>query len=157
MPGIASILQVSPEPFIGQKAAVARVRAVLMREQLYLLAQPNSRRRERFGKWGLPGGRIKGSEKPKACLRRELIEELDCRVPYLLKLGDWTYADEQYRVFGCEIDQPIDTFDSSELRAIGWFSYDEVAELANAEKLRTGFELAAIAAFQRRLACDASR
>ena len=140
---------------VGRKAVIARVRCVLMHDDLYLLAQHNTRRREHQGKWGLPGGRLKDTEKPKACLRRELVEELDCRVPYLLKLGDWAHADERYRVFGCEIDEPIGTFDPTELRAIGWFRYDEVVELATANKLRTGFELAAIVEFRRKLSKNA--
>jgi len=151
MASIAPILRGSPKPFVGEKTAIARVRCVLMHEDRYLLAQHNTRRREHQGKWGLPGGRLKDTEKPKACLRRELVEELDCRVPYLLKLGDWVHAEELYRVFGSEIDEPIATFEPTELRAIGWFSYDDVVELATAAKLRTGFELAAIVEFRRKL------
>jgi 8-oxo-dGTP pyrophosphatase MutT (NUDIX family) len=142
-------------PLVGDKAAIARVRCVLVHDGHYLLAQHNTRRREHVGKWGLPGGRLKATEKPKACLRRELIEELDCRVPYLVKLGDWLHADERYRVYGSEIEKPIATFDPAELRAIGWFAYDDVAELAVAGKLRTGFELAAIVEFRRLLSKDA--
>jgi 8-oxo-dGTP pyrophosphatase MutT (NUDIX family) len=155
MAAIVPILRDSPKPFVGDKAAIARVRCVLLHDELYLLAQHNSRRRELAGKWGLPGGRLKATEKPKACLRRELIEELDCRVPYLLKLGDWVHGDELYRVFGSEITKPIATFDPVELRAIGWFSYDDIVELATANKLRTGFELAAIVEFRRRLSENA--
>jgi 8-oxo-dGTP pyrophosphatase MutT (NUDIX family) len=147
---ISAILRASPKPFVGDKAEISRVRCVLMRGQRFLLAQHNTRRREHGRKWALPGGRLKGDEKPKACLRRELREELGCRVPYLLKLGDWLHGGEQHRVFGCEIDEPIDTFNADELRAIGWFTYQEVLTLATAGKLRTGFELAAIAEFRRR-------
>jgi 8-oxo-dGTP pyrophosphatase MutT (NUDIX family) len=149
--GISSILHVSPKPFVGQKHAIARVRAVLMRRDRYLLAQHNSQRAENRGKWGLPGGRLKGDEKPKACLRRELVEELGCRVPYLRKLGDWLHRGEQHRVFGCEIEQRIDTFETSELTAIGWFAYEEVLALATANQLKTGFELAAILEFRRQV------
>jgi 8-oxo-dGTP pyrophosphatase MutT (NUDIX family) len=120
-----------------------------MRDDRYLLAQHNSRRRERLGRWGLPGGRLRPPEKPKACLQRELIEELGCRVPYLKRLGDWVHDGELHRVFGCEIDEPIETFAGDELLAIGWFTYEEIAELAAAAKLRTGFELAAITEFRR--------
>ena len=148
MDAMAGILRDSPKPFVGDKAAIARVRCVLMYADRYLLAQHNSRR-ENFGQWGLPGGRLKGAEKPKACLRRELIEELGCRVPRLVRLGDWLHRSEQQRVFGCEIEKTIDTFDAEELRAIGWFSYEEVAELAVARKLQMGFELAAISEFRR--------
>jgi len=146
---IASILRDSPKPIVGDKSSIARVRCVLMLGGRYLLAQHNSRRRERIGRWGLPGGRLRPAEKPKACLRRELIEELGCEVPYLKRLGDWLHDDELHRVFGCEIDQPIETFAGDELLAIGWFTYEETAELAAAGKLRTGFELAAIAEFRR--------
>jgi 8-oxo-dGTP pyrophosphatase MutT (NUDIX family) len=151
MAAIAAILRDSPKRFVGDKAAIARVRCVLLHADRYLLAQHNSRRRDTIGRWGLPGGRLKDDEKPKAALRRELVEELGCRVPRLVRLGDWLYRDEQQRVFGCEIEKPIDTFDSDELRAIGWFSYEEIVELARARKLRMGFELAAIIEFRRRI------
>jgi 8-oxo-dGTP pyrophosphatase MutT (NUDIX family) len=146
---IASILRDSPKPIVGDKALIARVRCVLMRDNRYLLAQHNSRRRERIGRWGLPGGRLRPPEKPKACLRRELIEELGCQVPYLKRLGDWLHDGELHRVFGCEIDEPIESFAGDELLAIGWFTYEETADLAVAAKLRTGFELAAITEFRR--------
>ena len=146
---IASILRAMPKPVEGDKASIDRVRCVLMRNGRYLLAQHNSRRRGRVGRWGLPGGRLRPPEKPKACLRRELVEELGCEVPYLLRLGDWLHDDELHRVFGCEIDEPIETFAADELLAIGWFSYEETVELAVTGKLRTGFELAAITEFRR--------
>jgi hypothetical protein len=81
---------------------------------------------------------------------RYCIEELGCEVPYLERLGDWLHEDERHRVFGCEIEAPIETFAADELLAIGWFTYEETAKLAVAGKLRTGFELAAIAEFRRR-------
>ncbi len=132
--------------------SIDRVRCVLLREQRYLLAQHKSRHRENRCRWGLAGGRLQRRENPEACLRRELMEELGCRVPYLIEIGDWPDRDETHRVFGCEISQPIETFDASELCAIAWFTYAEVVRLAAADRLRTGFELAAIATFERRLA-----
>ena len=90
-----------PEP--QSSSTVDRVRCVLMREQRYLLAQHNSRRRENRSRWGLAGGRVRDRENPQDCLRRELIEELGCRVPYLVELGDWQHRDETHRIFGCEI------------------------------------------------------
>jgi len=80
VPAIASILRDSPKPIVGDKSSIARVRCVLMRDGRYLLAQHNSRHRERIGRWGLPGGRLRPPEKPKACLRRELLEELGVQV-----------------------------------------------------------------------------
>jgi 8-oxo-dGTP pyrophosphatase MutT (NUDIX family) len=98
---------------------------------------------------GPAGWPLAAPEKPKACLRRELAEELGCRLPDLVRLGDWLHDGEQHRIFGCEIAGPIETFSAEELLAIGWFTYQEVAELTIARKLRTGFELAAIAEFRR--------
>jgi 8-oxo-dGTP pyrophosphatase MutT (NUDIX family) len=144
-----AVPQLSHKPAPQATTAVGRVRCVLMREQRYLLAQHNSRRRENRSRWGLAGGRVRDRENPLECLRRELMEELGCRVPYLVELGDWQHRDETHRIFGCEIAQNIETFDTDELCAIAWFTHEEVAQLASAGRLRTGFELAAIAAFER--------
>jgi 8-oxo-dGTP pyrophosphatase MutT (NUDIX family) len=144
--------QRSRKPAPQSTGTVDRVRCVLMREQRYLLAQHNSRRRENRSRWGLAGGRVRGRENPLECLRRELMEELGCRVPYLIELGDWQHRDETHRIFGCEIAQDIETFATDELRAIGWFTHAEVVQLASAGRLRTGFELAAIATFEQRRA-----
>ena len=133
-------------------SAVDRVRCVLMRDQRFLLARHNSRRRENRSRWGLAGGRVRDRENPQECLRRELMEELGCRVPYLIELGDWQHRHETHRIFGCEITQNIETYDTDELSAIAWFTLAEVAQLAAAGRLRTGFELAAIAAFERQRA-----
>ncbi len=146
--------QRSRKPASQSSGTVDRVRCVLMHEQRYLLAQHKSRRRENRSRWGLAGGRVRGRENPQECLRRELIEELGCRVPYLIELGDWQHRDETHRIFGCEIPQNIETFDTDELSAIAWFTLAEVVQLASAGRLRTGFELAAIAAFERQHASE---
>lgn len=130
------------------EAEVSRVRCVLRHRHRYLLVQHNSRRPRNIGKWALPGGRLKTREKPKAGLRRELVEELRLEVPYLLKLGDWCDRDENHRVFGCDILEPVDWFNTDEIIATGWFSYDEVTTLALASRLHRGFELAAIREFR---------
>jgi len=133
---------------------IDRVRCVLYHDERYLLAQHNSRRSANRDKWSLPGGRVRPSEQPQACLRRELVEELCFRVRYLVELGDWSYRDETHRVYGCEIGRPLQAFDSDELRAIGWFTYAEVRELAAAQQLRRGYELAAIKRFRRQHSAD---
>jgi len=141
-------LQRSRKPAPQATSTVDRVRCVLMREQRYLLAQHDSRRRDNRSRWGLAGGRVRDRENPLECLRRELMEELGCRVPYLIELGDWQHRNETHRIFGCEIAKNIETFDTDELCAIAWFTHAEVAQLASAGRLRTGFELAAITAFE---------
>jgi 8-oxo-dGTP pyrophosphatase MutT (NUDIX family) len=129
---------------------IDRARCVLMHEDRYLLARHKARRAANRKRWGLPGGRLSTDEAPEACLRRELFEELACRVPHLIELGDWRHRGETHRVFGSELAQRIKTFDEDELSEIGWFTHSEVVKFAKADRLRTGFELAAIAEFERR-------
>jgi len=129
-------------------APVDRVRCVLRCGKRYLLAQHNSRRRENIGKWGLPGGRLKSREEPRAALRRELIEELGLRVQSLVEIGDWWHRGENHRVFGCDVGRATQAFAPDELLAIDWFDYAAVVELEADGHLRTGFELDAITAFR---------
>lgn len=138
-------------PSRGPKG-VDRVRCVLMHDDRYLLARHNTRRARNRALWGLVGGRLQPAEKPKAGLKRELKEELRCRVSGLVNLGDWLHNRETHRVYGCAVRRTIETFDSDELLEIGWFTYTQVADLAVADRLRTGFELAAIARFRSQLA-----
>ena len=83
-------------------------------------------------------------------MRRELVEELGFRVTSLVELGDWMHRDEIQRVFGCEVARAIKTFHPDEIRAIGWFSFADVAAFADEGLLHTGFELAAIEELVRR-------
>ena len=129
-------------------APVDRVRCVLRCGKRYLLAQHNSRRRENIGKWGLPGGRLKSREEPRAALRRELIEELGLRVQSLVEIGDWWHRGENHRVFGCDVGRATQAFAPDELLAIDWFDYAAVVELEADGHWRTGFELDAITAFR---------
>jgi 8-oxo-dGTP pyrophosphatase MutT (NUDIX family) len=131
-------------------APVSRVRCVLRCEQRYLLAQHNSRRRANMGKWGLPGGRVKSREEPRAALRRELAEELGLRVRYLVEIGDWWHRGENHRIFGCDVARMTQAFAPEEILAIDWLEYAQVAELEADGRLRTGFELDAITAFRLR-------
>jgi len=131
-------------------ANVDRVRCVVAREGRYLLVQHDSRRPENKGKWALPGGRLKSREAPRTGLRRELAEELRLRLPYLVEIGDWWHKDENHRIFGCDSSTDVAWFNTDEILAIAWLTYEEVEQLAAAARLRTGFELAAIAEFQRK-------
>ncbi len=129
---------------------VDRVRCVLAFEQRYLLAQHNTRRPRNRGKWGLLGGRLTSLEDPRVGVRREILEELRVRLPYLVELGDWPHRDEVHRVFGSKVGGAVDWFDPDEILAIEWFSYADVLGLAADGRLHTGFELAAITVFHHR-------
>jgi ADP-ribose pyrophosphatase YjhB (NUDIX family) len=130
--------------------AVDRVRCVLRWGDKYLVARNNSQA-GKIGKWGLVGGRLKAREAPKDGLRRELREELRLKVRRVVELGDWRHREENYRLFGCDIRRAVEWFDTDEIRAIAWLTYLEVVQLAAAGGLHKGFELAAIAEFQRRV------
>jgi 8-oxo-dGTP pyrophosphatase MutT (NUDIX family) len=132
------------------EAAVDRVRCVLRRGDKFLLADHARKRRGRSSKWGLPGGRVLPQEQPLAGLKRELQEELRLRVSAAVELGDWWHRAENYRVFGADVARTVRWFEERELRAIAWLTYSEIAALAAAGRLHKGFELAAIAEFQRR-------
>ena len=80
----------------------------------------------------------KDAEKPKACLRRELVEELGCRVPCLVRLGDWLHrrrATSRLRLRDRRADRDVRQRRASRHRLV---HYEEIAELAVAHKLRTG-------------------
>ncbi len=129
---------------------INRVRCVLEHKDCYLLVLHNNRLPENFGKWGLPGGVLDIAEEPTTGLRRELSEEFQISVGDIVLLGDWEYRDETHRVFGCEIDYPIESYDTNEILDIVWLKYDGVVGFAEAGQLHTGFELEAIREFRGR-------
>lgn len=131
---------------------INRVRCVLAHHNRYLLVQHNNRLPEYFGKWGLLGGILESAEDPAVGLRRELAEEFQIRIGNVVLLGDWEYRHESHRVFGCQMHGGIETYDSNEILDITWLTYDGVVDFAEAGKLHTGFELAAISEFRSRAA-----
>ena len=122
MDAMAGILRDSPKPFVGDKAAIARVRCVLMQADRYLLAQHNSRR-ENLGQWA-PARR--------APQRRRKTESRACvasssrssAAAYPVSCGSATgcIAASNNASSVARSTKPIDTFDAEELRAIGWFT-----------------------------------
>jgi len=128
--------------------AINRVRCVLARNDRYLLVLHNNRLPEDFGKWGLPGGVLDSGEEPAAGIRRELKEEFEIGIGPVVLVGDWDYQDETHRVFGCEIREPIDFYDTNEILKIAWLTFNDVVGFFEAEKFHTGFELDAITKFR---------
>ena len=135
---------------INEMARRSRVRCVLARNERYLLVQHNNRLPENIGKWGLPGGILGVAEEPTTGLRRELAEEFQIGIGDVVLLGDWEYRDETHRVFGCEIEDPIKSYDTNEILDIVWLTYAGVVGFAETEQLHTGFELEAITRFRSR-------
>jgi 8-oxo-dGTP pyrophosphatase MutT (NUDIX family) len=109
------------------------------------------------GKWGLPGGKLKPREKPRAALRREIEEELGLKVADLARIGDWWHRDKSHRVFGCDVPRATQWFDRVEIVAIAWLDYREIVRLWMTGELRTGFELAAVTDYRKRFPAAAER
>lgn len=124
------------------------VRCVLRQQDRYFLVVHNSRlftgNRPR---WGLPGGRIEWGEDFEEALARELWEELSIDPKDFAEIGDYRYKGFRHKIFGADFDEPILRFDRSEIRKIGWHSYDEIMAYEAAGQLHTGFELDAIRDF----------
>ena len=135
---------------------VQRVRCVLTDGRRFLLVQNNSSNPEKHGRWSLPGGRLNPREQPRAGLRREILEEIGFRVPYLVDVGDWWHDDQYHRVFGVAIEPCDPAPQSDEILACAWLAYADVKRLASGGRLRWGFEVEAISAY-RRLPRDARR
>ncbi len=129
---------------------INRVRCVLERNHRYLLVQHNNRLPENFGKWGLPGGVLDIAEEPTTGLRRELAEEFQIDVGSVFLLGDWKYKEEIHRVFGCQFEGRIESYDTNEILDIVWLAFNGVVDFAEAGQFHTGFELEAITEFRGR-------
>ena len=97
---------------------ISRVRCVLARNNRYLLVQHNNRLPENFGKWGLPGGGLDIAEEPTTGLRRELAEEFQIGIGDVVLLGDWEYRDETHRVFGCQFEGRIESYDTKDRKSV---------------------------------------
>ncbi len=129
---------------------ISRVRCVLEHKDCYLLVLHNNRLPENFGKWGLPGGVLDIAEEPTTGLHRELAEEFQVDIGDVVLLGDWEYRDETHRVFGCQFEGRIESYDINEILDIVWLKYDGVVGFTEAGQLHTGFELEAITEFRSR-------
>ncbi len=68
----------------------------------------------------------------------------------LILLGDWKYKEEAHRVFGCQFEGRIESYDINEILDIVWLAFDGVVDFAEAGQFHTGFELEAITAFRGR-------
>jgi ADP-ribose pyrophosphatase YjhB (NUDIX family) len=115
-------------------------RCVLVDGDRHLLVVHAGKGRRRRPVWGLPGGHIDPGEAPDVAARRELEEELYLAVPELHFVDDYAYKGSWHRVYTAPWNAPITRFDDSELLEIGWFTVEEVQELADAHVLHAGYE-----------------
>jgi 8-oxo-dGTP pyrophosphatase MutT (NUDIX family) len=126
---------------------VPAVRAVIIHEGKFLLAQHHNHLPETIGKWGLPGGRIEATDADLiAALRRELQEEFDMTADIIGFVAMYTYRERAHQIFLAKphsIDFRVNT---NEILGTVWLTLPEVVEWHQAGQLHTGFELAAIKA-----------
>jgi 8-oxo-dGTP pyrophosphatase MutT (NUDIX family) len=128
-------------------ARVSAVRAVVMHENRYLLAQHHNYLPETIGKWGLPGGRIELKDADlHAALRRELFEEFSMTVDILGFVAMYTYRDRAHHIFLAKPHSIEFTVDSTEILGMTWLTLSEVSDWNAQGLLHTGFELPAIRA-----------
>lgn len=126
-------------------------RCILYREHEYLLAVHSSFWGVRRQRWGIPGGQIEWGETPDIAVRRELEEELSIFVNDLIEIGPFTYKKSLHMVYAAEVNEPIRTWDDSELLDVRWFREEAVQALADDKALHAAYELDAIRALKQKL------
>jgi len=126
------------------------VRCIIKSDTKYLLAIHNNTRPETIGKWGLVGGHIEQGELFEITAIREVREELNLELERLTEVGNYDYDNSFHKVFGIDYkgNRKI-TFDPKEILDLHWFSFDEVKQLQETNKLHTGFEFKAIQDFEK--------
>lgn len=126
---------------------VPAVRAVILHEGRFLLAQHHNHLPETIGKWGLPGGRIEASDADLvAALRRELQEEFDMTADIIGFVAMYMYRERAHQVFLVRPHSIDFRVNANEILGTAWLTLPEVMEWHGKGQLHTGFELAAIRA-----------
>lgn len=110
---------------------------------LVLLGLRSSRKSIDYGRWETIGGTIEGDETPKACVRREVREELSCELEdlkyfrtYQFMMGDERIHTSLYT--GMLKGEPSPNPD--EIAAIRWFGRDEIDMIEFAMNCRQRIE-----------------
>ena len=102
-------------------------------------------------KWEFPGGKLKRGEKPDACLKRELMEEMGINVIIITSLSPSTHHYPDFTVtlypFVCAID--AEEIILNDHQAIVWLRPAELTSLDWAEA-----DFPVIEAYQRSLGSD---
>lgn len=126
---------------------IPAVRAVVIHERRFLLAQHHNHLPETIGKWGLPGGRIEASDADLvAALRRELREEFAMTADIIGFVAMYIYRDRTQQVFVAKPHHLDFILNTNEILGTAWLTLAEVTQWHAKGQLHTGFELAAIRA-----------
>jgi ADP-ribose pyrophosphatase YjhB (NUDIX family) len=126
---------------------IPAVRAVVLHEGRFLLAQHHNHLPETVGKWGLPGGRIEAWDADLvAALHRELHEEFSMTADIIGFVAVYSYRCRAHQVFLARPHSVDFTVKADEILGTAWLTMEQVAEWHADGKLHTGFELPAIRA-----------
>ena len=126
---------------------IPAVRAVIIHDGRFLLAQHQNHLPETIGKWGLPGGRIEATDTDLiGALRRELQEEFEMTADILGFVAMYTYRERAHQVFLAKPHSISFRVNANEILNTAWLTMPEVESWHLSGQLHTGFELAAIRA-----------
>ncbi|MEP7286487.1 MAG: NUDIX hydrolase [Chloroflexota bacterium] len=126
---------------------IPAVRAVVLHQGRFLLAQHHNYWPDTIGKWGLPGGRIEASDADLlAALHRELHEEFAMTAEIIGFVAMYMYRDRAHQIFLAKPHSVDFTLNTNEILGTAWLTLDEVAQWHAKGWMHTGFELPAIRA-----------
>ncbi|MCC7446654.1 MAG: NUDIX hydrolase [Anaerolineae bacterium] len=126
---------------------IPAVRAVVVHEGRFLLAQHHNHLPDTIGKWGLPGGRIEAWDADLiAALRRELHEEFAMTADIVGFVAVYTYRCRAHQVFLAKPHNLNFIVNTDEILGTAWLTLQEVSQWYAKGQLHTGFELPAIRA-----------
>lgn len=126
---------------------IPAVRAVVVHEGRFLLAQHHNHLPDTIGKWGLPGGRIEAWDADLiSALRRELHEEFGMTADIIGFVAVYTYRCRAHQIFLAKPHSINFIVNTDEILATAWLTLPEVTQWHAKGQLHTGFELPAIRA-----------
>ncbi len=126
---------------------IPAVRAVVVHEGRFLLAQHHNHLPDTIGKWGLPGGRIEAWDADLiSALRRELHEEFAMTADIIGFVAVYTYRCRAHQVFVAKPHSLNFIINTDEILGTAWLTLQEVSQWHAKGQLHTGFELPAIRA-----------
>jgi 8-oxo-dGTP diphosphatase len=90
------------------------------------------------GRWDALGGHVEAGETPEACIRREMLEEIevDVGLPRLFRVYDM--ADRREHAYWARADFDLAVLPLHEGQRLQWFSEDAIRRLTD-EQIAYGF------------------
>jgi 8-oxo-dGTP pyrophosphatase MutT (NUDIX family) len=127
-------MQTQPTDNLAYRFPVSVKGVILRGEQVILLKNDRD-------EWELPGGKLELDEEPRACVEREIAEELGLTVQAGRILDSWVYriapgVDVLIVTYGCHADPAGEIVHSAEHKAVGLFDLTDIDTLPMPEGYR---------------------